>query len=211
MLTTDLVPAAGPRSDRLMVVLHGLGDSMEGYRWLPQMLRVPGLNYLLVNAPDDYYGGFSWYDFAGEPDPGIQRSRALLTSLLDEQRARGYPSERTWLFGFSQGCLMTLETGLRYPHRLAGLIGISGYLHDPDGLLAALPPVAREQRLLITHGRQDPMIPFHLVKRQVDQIRAAGLDVAWHEFDKAHGIAGDEELDVVRQFILNGRPRSSAP
>ena len=54
MLTTELMPAAQRDSRRLMVVLHGLGDSMEGYRWLPSALRLPWLNYLLVNAPDEY-------------------------------------------------------------------------------------------------------------------------------------------------------------
>ena len=57
MLVTELVPAREPDSRRLMVVLHGLGDSMDGYRWMPQELDLPWLNYLLVNAPDDYYGG----------------------------------------------------------------------------------------------------------------------------------------------------------
>ena len=66
-----------------MVLLHGLGDSMEGYRWLPNALDVPWLNYLLVNAPDDYQGGFSWYDIYDNPDPGVKRSRALLEDLLD--------------------------------------------------------------------------------------------------------------------------------
>jgi hypothetical protein len=59
MLDTELVPAADQTSRRLMVVLQGLGDSMDGYRWLPQALNLPWLNYRLVNAPDDYYGGFS--------------------------------------------------------------------------------------------------------------------------------------------------------
>src|SRR3954464_8869792 len=103
-----------------MVVLHGLGDSMEGYRDVPNWLRIPWLNYLLVNAPDPYFGGYSWYDFAGDPAPGVQRSRNLLTAVLDAQR-KTFPSDQTIVFGFSQGCLMTLETGLRYPQKLAGL------------------------------------------------------------------------------------------
>ena len=45
-----------------MVMLHGLGDSIEGYRWWPEALGLPWLNHLLVNAPDDYYGGYSWFD-----------------------------------------------------------------------------------------------------------------------------------------------------
>ena len=52
MLTTDLIPSANPASRRLVVVLHGLGDSMAGWRWLPEAMRLPELNYLLVNAPD---------------------------------------------------------------------------------------------------------------------------------------------------------------
>src|SRR6185369_9983471 len=106
MLDTEFVPAKEAGSLYLMVVLHGLGDSMEGYRWLPEMLAFPWLNYLLVNAPDPYYGGFSWYDFASDAGPGIERSRRFLFNLLDAQRAAGFSSEQTIVFGFSQGCLM---------------------------------------------------------------------------------------------------------
>ena len=63
-LHSEFIPATDPTSRRLMVMLHGLGDSLEGYRWFPGALNLPGLNYLLVNAPDDYYGGWSWFDIA---------------------------------------------------------------------------------------------------------------------------------------------------
>ncbi len=154
MLDTDFI-AAEKKSKRLMVVLHGLGDSREGFRWLPAALGLPGMNYLLVNAPDQYYGGFSWYDFAGDAGPDILRSQKMIFELLDDQRARGFPTEETVVFGFSQGCLMTIEAGCRYPHRFAGLVGISGYVFDPERLVAELSPVAREQRILMTHGHQD--------------------------------------------------------
>jgi predicted esterase len=67
MLQTELIPAKNPDSRDLLIALHGLGDSMEGYRWIPHMLSTPNLNVLLVNAPDAYYGGFSWYEYAPEP------------------------------------------------------------------------------------------------------------------------------------------------
>ncbi len=174
---------------------------MEGYRWLPTMLRLPWLNVLLVNAPDEYYGGYSWYDFANDPVPGVERSRRLLFQLLDAQRAAGFPSEQTIVFGFSQGCLMTLEVGLRYPHRLAGLIGISGYALHPEKAVRELAPVARDQQFLITHGTQDSMIPIEPVRRQLDVLKAAELKLEWHEFDKEHTIAGEAELGVIRNFI----------
>jgi phospholipase/carboxylesterase len=201
VLQTESYQAEEAGSKRLMVVMHGLGDSIAGFRWLPSAMELPWLNYLLVNAPDRYYQGFSWYDFGGEPEPGILRSRKLLFELLDEQRRKGFASEQTIVSGFSQGCLMTWETGLRYPHRLAGLVGISGYAHDEKRALNELSPVAREQRFLITHGALDPMVPFDAVKRQVAALKAAGLNIDWREFEKGHTIAGEEELAVIRDFV----------
>lgn len=204
MLETEFYPAADGTSKRLLIALHGLGDSTAGYRWLPSALRLPWMNYLLVNAPDEYYGGYSWYDFPGNPEPGVQRSRKLLGALLDSQRQAGFPTEESVLFGFSQGCLMTIDVGFRYPHRFAGLIGVSGYVHEPATLLKELSPVAREQRMLFTHGTQDPLIPCAEVRPQVEGLKAAGLQIEWREFVKAHTIAGEEELSVIRNFVTSG-------
>jgi phospholipase/carboxylesterase len=201
VLETDLIEATRENSRRLMVVLHGLGDSIEGYRWLPTELGVSDLNYLLVNAPDDYYGGFSWYDIYGEADPGVRRSRRLLSDLLEAQREQGFPSEETIMFGFSQGGLMCLEIGARYPHRLAGVISISGYVHELERLVSELSPVATQQRFLMTHGQFDPLIPIEPVRTQYVKLRAAGLDVQWHEFAKVHTIEGQKELAVIREFV----------
>ncbi len=188
-------------SKDLMIVLHGLGDSTAGYEWLPEALALPELNYLLVNAPDAYYGGYSWYDFTGNEAAGVERSRKLLFSVLEQTRARGFPSDRTTLFGFSQGCLMTIDVGFRWPERLAGLVGVSGYVHDPDRLIRELAPCAKSQRMLFTHGTQDPMIPCAKVREQVKILTAAGLNIVWREFAKVHTIAGEEELAVIRDFV----------
>ncbi len=200
-LAHELIPAVDSSSRRMMVVLHGLGDSLDGYRWLPDILNLDWLNYVLVNAPDPYFGGYSWYDYAGNPAPGVSRSRAQVFSLLDELRGRGYPTEETILFGFSQGCLMTIDVGLRYPHRFGGLVGVSGYVFEPQKLLHELSPVARAQRFLITHGRFDPTIPLAPVRAQIELLRAAGLNLGWHEFEKAHTIAGAEEINLIRSFV----------
>jgi phospholipase/carboxylesterase len=204
MLTTALIPAADKNSRRIFVMLHGLGDSLEGWRWLPTALDLPWLNYLLVNAPDEYYGGFSWFDYPGDIAPGIHRSRQLLVELLDHLRAEGHPAEQITLGGFSQGCLMSLETGLHYPHRLAGIVGISGWVFELDALVKGLTPVARSQRLLVTHGQFDPLLPFAVAKRQVQLLQRAGLHVEWHEFPKDHSIYGPAEVAVIREFVRAG-------
>ena len=206
MLTHELIPAAEADSKWLMVVLHGLGDSMEGYRWLPEAMGLPWLNYLLVNAPDDYHGGFSWYDIYENPSPGVERSRAALFELLDAQREVGFAAEQVFQFGFSQGCLMTMEVAMRYPHRLAGCVGVSGYLHEPEQAITELSPVAKEQNILFTLGTFDPLIPAEKVKGQLNLLRQdGGLEIQAKEFPKEHTIAGEEELSLIRDFLTDAR------
>jgi len=204
MLHAEFIPAAQKDSRRLFVVLHGLGDSPAGWRWLPGALDLPWLNYLLVQAPDQYYGGYSWFDYPGDIVPGIHRSRKLLFELLNDLRAKNFPADQITLGGFSQGCLMSLETGLHYPHRFAGIVGLSGWVFEIEKLIRDLTPVAKSQRLLITHGQYDPLLPFAEAQKQVRQLQAAGLDVAWHEFPKEHTIHGEAEIAVIREFVRAG-------
>ena len=205
MLRAEFIPATNPDSRQLFVVLHGLGDSMAGWRWLPGALKLPDLNYLLVNAPDEYYGGWSWFDYPGEIAPGIQRSRKLLIELLDDLRAKNFPAGQITLGGFSQGCLMAIETGLHYPHRLAGIVGLSGWVFELEQLLRNLTPVAKTQRLLVTHGQFDPLLPFAETQEQIRRLKAAGINIAWHEFPKEHTIYGEAEIAVIRDFVRAGR------
>lgn len=208
MLHSELVPAREKNSRRLMVMLHGLGDSIEGYRWLPEVMNLPWLNYLLVNAPDDYYGGYSWFDL-NNISPGVQRSRKLLFELLDDLRARAFPAEQITFGGFSQGCLMAVEVGLRYPHRFAGVVGISGWVNELEKMLQELSPVARQQRLVMTHGTGDPLVPIGPVREQIPLLKAAGINLEWREFGKPHTII-EEEIAVVREFIRAGYGDGSA-
>lgn len=200
MLDTDFIAAGETGSRRLMVILHGLGDSSAGYGWWPMAMNLPWLNYLLVNAPDPYYGGFSWYEI-DNPARGVKRSRKMLFDLLDGCVKKDFPANQIVFGGFSQGCLMSIEIGARYPQRLAGVVGISGYAFNPQRLVTELSPAARQQRFLITHGTQDPLIPIGPVREQMGILKGAGLQIEWREFNKAHTIAGEPEMRVIREFV----------
>jgi hypothetical protein len=54
------------------------------------------------------------------------------------------------------------------------------------------------------------MIPFALVREQINLLKGAGLHLEWHEFVKPHTIAGEPELEVIRKFIRDGFPDGSA-
>ena len=91
--------------------------------------------------------------------PGVQRSRKLLFELLDDLRAKDF-RRTNHVRRFFAGQFDGRRIGLRYPHHFAGIVGISGWVCEPEKLLKELSPVAMQQRLLVTHGTFDPLVPF---------------------------------------------------
>ncbi len=201
-LRSEWIPAVepGPRA-KLIVVLHGRGDSPAGFHWLPRALGFRDVAYLLVQAPDAYYTGFSWYDLPPDQGPGILRSRQRLDELFAEIGAQGYRTEDIILFGFSQGCLMTLEWGGRTAQTFAGFLGISGYCYDPEALLRDLTPAARRGSWLITHGYEDAVLPYAVTERQVVFLQAGGLPLRFESYHKEHTVDPFHELPLLRKWI----------
>jgi phospholipase/carboxylesterase len=191
------------RPGKLIVVLHGRGDSMDGFTWLPEALALPGVAYMFFNAPDAYFGGYSWYDLPPDQGPGILRSRALLTRALEDLLARGWRAEDILLFGFSQGCLMAIDVGARFAHRLAGVCGISGYVYFADELQTETTAQARETAWWVSAGTQDAVVPYALTAEGVEAMRDAGLAVEWHAYQKAHTIDPARELPELRAWIAS--------
>jgi phospholipase/carboxylesterase len=191
-----------PSATHLMIVMHGRGDDAAGYNWLPPALKIPFMSYLLLQAPDPYYDGFSWYDLPPDHLPGIVRSRELLTQTLDEVIRQGYRPEQIFLFGFSQGCMMTLEFGARYHHALKGYIGISGYCYDPVAMIREANPQAMKSNWIVTHGHRDDVLNIERTRAQMKQLQDGGFQLEYLEFKKKHTIDEKIELPFLREWIL---------
>ena len=153
-------------------------------------------------------GGYvmrAWYDIAGpggpEDEAGLRASQAQVEALIARERERGVPASRIVLAGFSQGCAMTLMTGLRHRERLAGLAGLSGYLP-----LAARTAGERSDAnalvpIFLAHGSADPMIPLARATASRDALRALGYGVEWHEYPMPHSVCAEEVRDLNRWLL----------
>ncbi len=203
-LDSAFIPASkAGEQERLLLVMHGLGDSLEGYRFLPQVLGIPELNYLLVNAPDAYFTGYSWFDiFGGNRREGIIRSRDLLFRTLEDIEAQGWDPQHVGVFGFSQGCLMALDIACRYPKTLGGFVGISGFVGMIEDYPEKLSPVARSQKILVTHGTMDPMVPYAETHAQITALKGMGLQIEWKAYEKEHTIDPYREVGHLREFLV---------
>ena len=187
-------------SKKLMIILHGRGDSSNGFSWLPEFLNIPQMNYLLLDAPYDYFGGRSWYDLPPNQLEGIQYSSKLLTETLDELFEEKFDISQSFLFGFSQGSLLTFEFGARYDKVFAGYLAISGYIYDTLELLNDLNPKVKKSNWLSTHGIYDDVLPYNLSSSQIKELQKVGFNIEFKSYPKEHNI-DREELEMISNWI----------
>jgi phospholipase/carboxylesterase len=185
----------------VLIVLHGRGDSPEGFNWLKSELAIPGLSILALQAPDPYFDGFSWYDLPPKQLHGILRSRKSLEKAFAEIFGLGFKPEHCFLFGFSQGCLMTLEFGGRFTPVLAGYIGVSGYCYDASAILNETTDEIKKAPWLITHGTEDEVLEIEETRPQIKQLIDGGFNLEWREYTKTHTVDLNKELSYIREWI----------
>ncbi|MBA3025957.1 MAG: serine esterase [Sulfurimonas sp.] len=198
-LENIFIPSKIP-SKKLMIVLHGRGDSSEGFTGLPAFLNIESMNYLLLDAPFEYHTGFSWYQLPPNQLPGITYSSKLLTEVLDALFESDFNAHESFLFGFSQGSLLTFEFGSRYHKTLAGYIAVSGYIYDEQKLLLEMNEDVKDARWLCTHGTYDNVLPFQSSKGQVQTLQNGGFAVEFQAYEKDHSLDKDE-LEMISEWI----------
>ena len=203
----------GPNPTASMLVLHGLGADGNDFVPVAQELdlrEIGSVRFVFPHAPTmpvTINGGYvmrAWYDILGtdlvrrEDERGLRQSQLLVEALIAQERARGVASTRIVLAGFSQGCALTLMTGLRCAERLAGLVGLSGYLPLADKVAAERTSVNADIPIFMAHGRMDPVIPIARALASRDALVALGHAVEWHEYPMPHSVCAEEIADLER-------------
>ncbi len=198
---------SAPGREKLMIVLHGQGDSYESFREIDCELDIPWMNFLIINAPDAYDSGFSWYKLEPKHAPGIRRSRALLKKLLAQLQLEGWRTEDIFLLGHSQGALMACDILLNSETPFAGVIGVSGYVWFFRGWKRKTQMAAQNTPWLMTYGLRDSIIPPEEIQEDLEILWDAGLPVTARAFNKGHDFNFAREVPYIRNWLefLDGR------
>lgn len=221
--SVEITPKADPAATILW--LHGLGADGYDFEPLARELMLPAqlpVRFVFPHAPErpvTINGGMrmrAWYDFLsldfhnGENEGDIEASIAAVTALLESEIQRGMPSERIVLGGFSQGGVIALQAGLRYPKPLAGIAGLSTYLPLTSSLGHLGDAAQQDTPILMAHGHEDPVIPFAEGERARDWLEAAGYPVVFHAYDMPHSVC-EAEIRDLRSWLLDVIPGSPGP
>jgi phospholipase/carboxylesterase len=206
-----LEATTGEHPQASIIWLHGLGA--DGYDFLPiaKELDLRGLapvRFIFPHAPMipvTLNGGYvmpAWYDIvaidsnAPEDSAGIRASAAYMEELITKENARGVPSNRIVLAGFSQGGVIALHAALRHPARLAGALILSSYLALRESLPAEATAANRGLPIFMAHGSMDNIVAESLAISCKEQLAALGYPVEWHGYAMAHSVCPEEILDI---------------
>ena len=200
----------GPNPTASVVWLHGLGADGNDFVPVAHELELPGrpIRFVFPHAPHQpvtINGGMvmrAWYDILSADferradERGLRASQGLVEALLEREKARGTPAAQIVLAGFSQGGAIALQTGLRHPQRLAGIMALSCYVPLADSLDAERADANRGLPIFFGHGVQDEIIPVALARRSRDLLATLGYDVQWHEYGMPHSVCLEEIRDI---------------
>ncbi len=209
--------ATGDHPEAAVIWMHGLGA--DGNDFVPIVRELdlsdcPAIRFVFPHAetmPVTINNGYvmrAWYDILGmdlvrrEDEVGLRKSQQQIEQLIAREIERGIPAERIILAGFSQGCAMTLQTGLRYPHKLAGMLCLSGYLPLADKLSAERSESNRSTPIFMAHGRVDPVVQIARAETSRDFLTSLGYAVEWKDYSMPHSVC-EEEIDDIGHVITH--------
>lgn len=200
-----------PSPSHSIIWLHGLGADGNDFVPVVEQLALPnlGIRFIFPHAPMipvTVNGGFvmrAWYDILDaelalneEDERGLRASEGTITALIDKETRRGIPASRIVLAGFSQGGAVTLQTGLRYTRKLAGMLVLSGYLPLISKVERERNAINQLTPVFMGHGTIDNVVPMSLAIASRAHLTQTGYQVEWHEYPMMHGVCEEELADV---------------
>ncbi len=204
----------GPNPTAAVIWMHGLGA--DGNDFVPivnelDLSGAPSIRFIFPHAPaipvtiNNGYVMRAWYDVSpGDlesgtkraDEKGVRKSQAEIGQLIAREVERKILSKNIVLAGFSQGGAIALQTALRYPDKLAGVMALSCYLPCADSFAAEAAPANAKTPVLIAHGTQDPVVPYAMGKNSNDVLVKAGYAVQWREYPMPHSVCLEEVRDI---------------
>ena len=194
-----------------IIWLHGLGDSGAGFAPIVPVLSLPQehtIRFVFPHAPKQAVtinqGAVmrSWYDIKSmdlhnRADlKDVLVSEQVIHQLIQEQLDSGIASDKIILAGFSQGGVMSLFTGLRYPKKLAGILAMSCYLANGDQLPPELSVANKQTSILQHHGEQDQVVPFDAGEMANRSLLENGYQVEWKSYPMPHTLIAEQLADI---------------
>ncbi len=198
-----------PKPEAAVIWLHGLGaDGHDFEPIVPELGLKKAVRFIFPHAPirpvtiNQGMRMRAWYDIlqlggGPEDEAGLRASQKITEELI---RAQGMPANKVVLAGFSQGGAIVLQTALRYPERLAGVLALSTYLPLASTVAAERSEANKDLPIFMAHGQYDDLIPLPRARASREYLEKLGYQIEWHDYPMPHSVCAPEIADISAFF-----------
>ena len=163
---TTVSPLSKSAPKQAIILCHGYGGSGQDISVLAINWRrfLPEAIFLCPNAPEICSinpQGYQWYDLTSEKEEII-----LEKSLVAEEELNKFLDQvfnnlqleplNLALVGFSQGCMISIQVGLKKKKKINCLIGYSGKVINQKHLSNN---INSKPKIFLMHGENDTIVP----------------------------------------------------
>jgi len=165
--TIILEPLSKVKPKNAVILCHGYGGDGKDISILASYWRtyLPDTIFICPDAPEKCAAspqGFQWFDLMDQtPEQILSKSLVAeikLNKLIDEVKERNNLSANQILIGgFSQGCMISLQTGIKRKDKINSIIGYSGRIIDTEHLSKN---IVSKPNIILMHGDIDQVVPI---------------------------------------------------
>ena len=181
---TSIVPLSKNKPQQAVILCHGYGGdgkdiSMLAINW---QRFLPNATFLCPNAPEICAvnpSGYQWFDLSTEKEEIIleksliaeKKLSEFLDQVLDNFQIK---SNNLALVGFSQGCMISIQAGLKRKEQINCLIGYSGKIINQKHLSEN---INSKPKIFLMHGTNDEIVsPTHLLEAK-EYLKNKGIKI----------------------------------
>ena len=142
--TIILEPLSKEKPKNAVLLCHGYGGDSKDISILASYWRsfLPETIFICPDAPEKCAAsptGFQWFDLLDQTSEQILSKSLIaeskLNKFIDEvKKKNNLTSDKIIIGGFSQGCMLALQTGIKRKDKINSIIGYSGKIIDAEHL-----------------------------------------------------------------------------
>ena len=164
--TTVINVTEKQKPESAVILCHGYGGDGKDISILANYWKnyLPKTVFICPDAPERCAvssTGYQWFDLMDQTKDEILTKSLVaelkLNKLIDEVKLNfNLSSEKIILCGFSQGCMISLQTGLKREDKINSIIGYSGKIIDTKHIENN---IRSKPNIILMHGDKDEVVP----------------------------------------------------
>ena len=201
-------PTSKAHAKNAVILCHGYGGDGKDISILANYWKnfLPDTLFLCPDAPEVCKvnpSGFQWFDLMGQSEDEVLSKSLIaenkLNNFIDEVIDKNKISSKDIaLVGFSQGCMISLQTALKKKERINCLIGYSGKIINLNHLAKN---INSRPEIYLMHGENDSVVPLNSLLEAKDFFNKNNYKISTKVFNNCEHRIPTEGSSLGLEFL----------